>query len=130
HQTQVEPDTFVVGNTIVAAFQIGRVFGGGSSDTGFATSKEGGATWTHWSLPGLTTNTGGKYGQASDASVAFDAKHNVWLISSLGISSSAVDVLTSRSTNGGTTWSAPVLTAPSSNDKNWIACDNTPSSPH
>src|SRR5262249_39791721 len=80
--------------------------------------------WTHGSLSGLTTNTGGRYGQASDASVAFDAKHNVWLISSLGIRSGAVEVVTSRSTDGGTTWSNPVLTAPGSNDKNWIVCDN------
>ena len=129
HRTEVEPDTFTAGNTIVAAFQVGRVFGGGASDVGWATSKNGGATWTHGSLPGLTTNTGGRYGQASDASVAFDAKHNVWLISSLGIRSGAVEVLTSRSTNGGTTWSNPVLTAAGSNDKNWIACDNTPTSP-
>ena len=106
------------------------MFGGGSSDTGFATSKDGGATWVHGSLPGLTTNTGGRYGQASDASVAFDAKHNVWLISSLGIRSGAVEVVTSRSTNGGTTWGNPILTASGSNDKNWIVCDNTASSPH
>jgi hypothetical protein len=130
HRTEVEPDTFTFGTTIVAAFQIGRVFGGGASDTGFATSKNGGATWTHGSLPGLTGNTGGRYGQASDAAVAFDARHNVWLISSLGIRSGAVEVVTSRSTNGGTTWSNPVLTAPGSNDKNWIVCDNTTTSPH
>jgi len=130
HRTEVEPDTFVNGNTIVAAFQIGRISGGGSSDTGFATSTNGGATWTRGSLPGLTTNTGGRYNAASDASVAFDAKHNVWLISSLGIRGGAVEVVTSRSTNGGTTWSNPVLTAGGSNDKNWIACDNTPTSPH
>jgi hypothetical protein len=130
HRTEVEPDTFTFGTTIVSAFQVGRVFGGGSSDIGFATSKNGGTTWTHGSLPGLTTNTGGRYGQASDASVAFDAKHNVWLVSSLGIRSGAVEVLTSRSTDGGSTWSNPVLTAPGSNDKNWIACDDTASSPH
>jgi hypothetical protein len=130
HKTEVEPDTFVNGSTIVSAFQIGRVFGGGSSDTGFATSTDGGATWTHGSLPGLTTNTGGKYGQASDASVAFDAKHNVWLISSLGIRSGAVEVVTSRSTDGGKSWGNPILTAAGSNDKNWIVCDNTSTSPH
>jgi hypothetical protein len=130
HRTQVEPDTYTFGATIVAAFQVGRVFGGGASDVGFATSKNGGTTWTHGSLPGLTTNTGGRYGQASDASVAFDAKHNVWLVSSLGIRSGAVEVLTSRSTDGGTTWSNPVLTAPGANDKNWIVCDNTTTSPH
>jgi len=67
----------------VSAFQVGRVSGGGSSNIGFATSTDGGATWTHGFLPGITTNGGGVYGQASDAAVAFDARHNVWLISSL-----------------------------------------------
>jgi hypothetical protein len=130
HNTEVEPDTFAFGSTIVSAFQVGRVFGGGSSDIGWATSTDGGATWTHGYLPGITTNVGGTFGQASDASVAYDAKLNVWLISSLGLSGSAVDVLTSRSTDGGLTWSNPVVTATGSNDKNWIVCDDTSSSPH
>jgi hypothetical protein len=131
HQTEVEPDTFTFGNTIVATFQTGRVFGGGSSDIGWATSTNGGSTWTHGFLPGITGNTSpaGPYGQASDAAVAFDAKHNVWLISSLGLRSTSVDVLTSRSTNGGLTWSNPVTTATGQLDKNWIVCDNTASSP-
>lgn len=34
HNTEVEPDTFAFGNTIVSAFQVGRVFGGGSSNIG------------------------------------------------------------------------------------------------
>lgn len=130
HNTEVEPDTFASGSTIVSAFQVGRVSGGGSSDIGWATSTNGGATWTHGYLPGITGNTGGPFGQASDASVAFDAKHNVWLISSLGVSGSAVDVITSRSTDGGLTWSNPVTTATGANDKNWIVCDDTASSPH
>jgi hypothetical protein len=130
HNTEVEPDTFASGSTIVSAFQVGRVSGGGASDIGWATSTNGGATWSHGYLPGITTNVGGSFGQASDASVAFDAKHNVWLISSLGLSGSAVDVLTSRSTDGGLTWSNPVITATGSNDKNWIVCDDTSSSPH
>jgi hypothetical protein len=128
HQTEVEPDTFSFGSTIVSAFQVGRVSGGGASNIGWATSTNGGATWTSGFLPGITGNAGGPYGQASDAAVAFDAKHNVWLISSLGIGSN-VDVLTSRSTNGGLTWSNPVTTATGSLDKNWIVCDNTASSP-
>jgi hypothetical protein len=130
HNTEVEPDTFTSGSTIVSTFQVGRVFGGGSSDIGWATSTDSGATWAHGYLPGITTNVGGSFGQASDASVAFDPKHNVWLISSLGISGSTVDVLTSRSTDGGLTWSNPVITATGSNDKNWIVCDGTASSPH
>jgi hypothetical protein len=130
HQSEVEPDTFAFGSTIVSAFQVGRVFGGGSSNIGWARSGDGGATWTNGFLPGITTNGGGIYGQASDAAVAFDAKHNVWLISSLGINGSAVNVLTSRSVDGGLTWSNPVTTATGSLDKNWIVCDDTASSPH
>jgi hypothetical protein len=129
HRTEVEPDTYSFGSTIVSAFQVGRVSGGGASNIGFATSTDGGATWTRGFLPGITTNGGGVYGQASDAAVAFDARHNVWLISSLGLRSSSVDVLTSRSTDGGRTWSSPVTTATGSLDKNWIVCDNTASSP-
>ena len=78
HRTEVEPDTFAFGSTIVSAFQVGRVFGGGASNIGWATSKDGGVSWTNGFLPGITTNGGGTFGQASDASVAFDAMHNVW----------------------------------------------------
>jgi hypothetical protein len=57
----------------------------------------------------------------------------VWLVSSLAIRENpvrGVAVITSRSTNGGTSWSAPVVTASGSDlDKNWIACDTTASSP-
>ncbi|WP_426507454.1 sialidase family protein [Dactylosporangium sp. McL0621] len=129
HQTEVEPDTFASGSTIVAAFQVGRVSGGGASNIGWARSGDGGATWTNGFLPGITTNAGGTYLQVSDASVAFDARHNVWLISTLGINGSAVNVLTSRSLDGGLTWSNPVTTATGSLDKNWIVCDNTTTSP-
>jgi hypothetical protein len=130
HNTEVEADTFASGSTIVSAFQVGRVSGGGASDIGWATSTDGGTTWTHGYLPGITTNVGGSFGQASDASVAYDAKQKVWLISSLGINGSTVDVLTSRSTDGGLTWGNPVTTATGANDKNWIVCDDTSSSPH
>lgn len=130
HNTEVEPDTFAFGNTIVSAFQVGRVFGGGASNIGWATSTDGGATWTHGYLPGITTNGGGTFGQASDASVAYDARDNVWMISSLGVSGSAVEVLVSRSTDGGLTWGNPVIVATGSNDKNWTVCDDTSTSPH
>jgi hypothetical protein len=129
HRTEVEPDTFSFGTTIVSAFQVGRVSGGGASSIGFATSTNGGATWTQGFLPGITGNAAGPCGQASDASVAFDARHNVWLISTLGVNCPNTPVFTSRSTNGGLTWSNPITTATGSNDKNWIVCDNTTSSP-
>ena len=42
HQTQVGPDTFQSGNTIVSVFQSGRVFGGG---VGFAVVMSGFVIW-------------------------------------------------------------------------------------
>src|SRR5215469_6084969 len=55
HQTEVEPDSFSNGSTIVMAFQVGRFFDGGASNVGWATSTNGGATWTSGFLPGITT---------------------------------------------------------------------------
>src|SRR5690348_8904018 len=54
HHTEVEPDTFSNGATIVAAFQVGRIFDGGACAIGFATSTNNGATWTSGLLPGIT----------------------------------------------------------------------------
>jgi hypothetical protein len=44
HHTEVEPDTYAFGSTIVSAFQVGRVSGGGASNIGWARSGDGGAT--------------------------------------------------------------------------------------
>jgi hypothetical protein len=131
HRTEVEPDTFSFGSTIISAFQVGRIFGGGAANIGWARSGDGGATWTRGFLPGTTTVVGGSFSAISDPAVAYDRRHNVWLISSLGIlSSGSRRVVTSRSTNGGVTWSNPVATSTTGNpDKNWIVCDNTTSSP-
>jgi hypothetical protein len=131
HATQVEPDTFSNGLTVVSAFQSGRFFDGGSSDIGFATSTDGGATWMNGFLPSMTVNSkpAGKYARASDPSVAYDAKHDTWMIESLGISSAGAGlaVLVSRSTDGGATWEAPVEAATTNGffDKTWIVCDNS-----
>jgi hypothetical protein len=142
HRTEVEPDTFAFGSTIVSAFQAGRFFDGGASNIGWATSTDRGTTWKHGFLPSSTDKATppGRYQRASDASVAYDAKHRVWLISWLGISPSTVtpgalkvDVLVSRSADGGLHWGNPVLVSsngPASNlDKNWSVCDDTASSP-
>jgi hypothetical protein len=130
HATEVEPDTYAFGSTIVATFQVGRIFGGGSSDIGFATSTDGGVTWTNGFLPGITTFfKNGQFSAASDPSVAFDAAHGVWLIASLGLSSNN-SVLASRSTDG-INWDNPVTVNSNSffADKGWIACDSNASSP-
>jgi hypothetical protein len=134
HRTIVEPDTYSSGSTIVAAAQMGRFFDGGASDIGWATSTDNGTSWTSGTLPGITTFVGGTYDRVSDPSVAYDPKHNVWLVSSLALrGTSGAAVLTSRSTNGGLTWGNPVNTAVATRrqdvDKNWIVCDTTSTSP-
>ena len=136
HATEVEPDTFAWGSTVVSAFQTGRVFNGGASDIGWATSTNGGVSWTHGFLPSATpaSTPPGPFFSASDASVAYDARDGAWIISWLGAHFSGggvVDVMVSRSTNGGLTWSDPVTVAATNvfYDKNWSACDNSPASP-
>jgi hypothetical protein len=134
HATEVEPHMFANGSTLVAAFQTGRIVDGGSTDIGWATSTDGGNTWTHGFLPGLTTGEGtGTYDAASDPAVAYDAKHGVWMIASLPLSSNPQTpaVAVSRSTDG-IHWQNPVSVAPGvlNSDKNWIVCDSWPSSSH
>jgi hypothetical protein len=119
-----------------SAIQVGRFFDGGSTDIGFATSTNGGATWTRGFLPRITKFQGGRFDRASDPAVAFDARHNAWMVSSLALTDSngvvGAAVLTSRSSNGGLSWSTPVTTAGATGganlDKNWIVCDNTATS--
>ena len=144
HATEVEPDTFATGSTIVSAFQVGRFFSGGATDIGVARSTNGGASWSAPGfLPGLTAtsghpdSTGGSFERVSDASVAFDAKHSVWLVSSIPLEFNTLvvpKVFISRSTNGGATFGDPVsIPPPVANkvdlDKNWTVCDNSASSP-
>jgi hypothetical protein len=85
-KTEVEPASFASGQTIVSAFQVGRVFNGASANIGFATSVNGGRTWIHGFLPASTINATppGTYARASDASVAYDLRDHTWLISWLG----------------------------------------------
>ena len=134
HKTEVEPDTYAFGSTMVATFQVGRFGGGGASNLGYATSTDGGASWTNGFLPGTTVYASppGPYARISDPSVAYDAKHDVWIITGLAIDSSVrgVGPVASRSLDGGLTFQNPVVVATTPNfaDKEWISCDNTPSS--
>ena len=135
HATEVEPHMLANGATLVAAFQTGRIADGGGTAIGWATSTDGGSTWSHGFLPGLTKGEGsGPYDAASDPAVAFDAKHGVWMIASLPISntSETTAVTVNRSTDGGFTWDDPVNVGPkvASSDKNWIVCDSWTTSPH
>jgi hypothetical protein len=123
HATIVEPDSGAFRTTVVTAFQVGRVRAGGAGTIGWASSSDSGRTWRSGVLPGV--------GHASDPTVAFDARHGVWLVVTLGITNGPTSLDVSRSSNG-RRWSTPTpaLSAPTSAfDKEWISCDNAASSP-
>jgi RTX calcium-binding nonapeptide repeat (4 copies) len=135
HATEVEPDDFAFGSTVVSVFQVGRVFEGGAVAIGFATSLNGGKTWRSGLLPGVTKASPrpGVDERASDPAVTYDAVHRMWLAVTLGISPATHEFhfYVNRSADG-LTWSAPVaaVTAPDGDlDKEWIACDNGATSP-
>jgi hypothetical protein len=132
HATEVEPGSFSFGSTIITSFQVARISGGGGADIGYAISNDSGTTWQNGLLPGLTTFQGaGTNSAVSDTSVIYDAKHGAWMISSLPISATRIQVAVSRSSDNGASWGNPVIVAQGADlDKDWITCDNTPTSPH
>ncbi len=135
HKTQVEPDSYAHGSTIVAVTQSGRyVNGGGASNNMWATSQNGGQTWTTGGFPGTTVNQGGPWPRISDPAIAYDPEHQVWLALGLGIDSGGNGhiLLVNRSVDGGLTWSNPVNAGEAPGtfwDKTWIVCDTWASSP-
>lgn len=134
HQTEVSPASFSFGSTIVTAFQVGHGSkNGGSTNIGWATSTNGGTTWTNGFLPHTTRTVKGSYDRVENPSVAYDADHGTWMITyNAIISNNSVAILVSLSTNGGTTWSDPLSIIGSSSedfDKNWVTCDDTLTSP-
>jgi hypothetical protein len=146
--TQIEPSIAVNPANplnVVTGFQEGRVAGGGDETNGFATTFDGGKTWTHGEVPKLTYNVGGTSGcgpgpcdRASDAVVAFGPDNSVYF-SSLTFDDSSQNGLCSSmainvSRNGGLTWGDPVFfqddCAGGLNDKNWVVVDNSGASGH
>lgn len=135
HESEVEPDSVTVGRTTVSTFQVGRRHSGAADNVGWATSTDGGLTWRNGLLPGLTRVSvpAGPHERASDPVVAYDSVRGVWLISTLALEGRTARLPISRSSDG-ITWASPVVAAETSAqdlaiDKNWIACDNGPSSP-
>jgi hypothetical protein len=137
HATEVEPDTFSDHGTTISAFQVGRFFNGGASDIGWTRTTTAGTTSGF--LPATTqqsTPANDAFERVSDASVAYDAADDVWLISSIPLEPTTLavpNVFISRSTDDGQTWDNPVLIPPPAAnkvdlDKNWTVCDNHPNS--
>jgi hypothetical protein len=131
-------------STILSSYQVGRVYDGGASGIGYNISVDGGGNWAHGEIPitvqsGQATTPAGPLTRASDTVVAYDRKHDVWLDSYLGLAGNATvpAIYVSQGTvdfaAGDINWGAPVvthLTGPTADspDKNWITCDNWPSS--
>src|SRR5688572_21171450 len=109
--------------------------------TGFFTSFDGGATWIDGQIPVRSGNGAG------DPAPAFDRRNGVVLMAQLentagqgGLAVAQGDVSVSRSTDGGVTWREPVTVfkgqgagiGPANNakfyDKEWLTCDNSPTS--
>ena len=136
HETEVEPDSFTFGRTTVATFQVGRRFDGAAMNVGYAVTRNDGATWRSGLLPGLTvaSSPAGVHQRASDPVVAYDAAHGTWLISTLALDGATTRLAINRSPDG-STWSSALVAAEErvtegiAFDKNWIACDNTSTSP-
>jgi hypothetical protein len=136
HESQVEPDTFAFGSTIVSVFQSGRILDGGASNTGFSTSLDAGRTWRAGFMPGLTPHSvpPGRHDRASDPVVAYDARHGVWLATSLLVSPGAGGAIVVNRSPDGLRWEPPVTVTDSGRpelelDKQWLVCDNGASSP-
>jgi hemolysin type calcium-binding protein/BNR repeat protein len=124
-ESQVEPDSFAFGSTVVTAFQSGRLLEGGAAGIGWSTSRDGGKTWRSGFLERTTE-------RASDPTVAYDVAHRTWLIATLGASSGSAALLVSRSRDG-LAWSRSTPAADDHDehyDKEWIACDTWPRSPY
>ena len=137
HATEVEPDSFSFGRTVVATFQVGRFRGGGATNTGWATSRDAGRTWISGLMPSLTlaSRPPGTSERTSDPAVGYDAAHGIWLVVSLALTSGGTSFVVNRSRDG-VRWERPVtIAAPPSPDrfafdKEWIVCDNSLESPY
>jgi hypothetical protein len=139
HSTAVGPVVATNGITTVTAYQVGRFTGDASAAMGFTTSLNG-MTITSGLLPGLTKaqNSANPYDRITFPTVAWNAKYGQYIISLLPIvnvpsqsdSDTTLAPIVMRSSNG-LSWSAPT-SVPSTDarpEKNWLACDNWPSSP-
>src|SRR6266550_2984787 len=70
HATEVEPLLVAHGDTIVTSLQAGRFQFTGADNIGWATSKDGGKTWKHGFMDGITLVTGGPWAGISLPTVA------------------------------------------------------------
>jgi hypothetical protein len=124
----------------VAAFHAGRDATGSAADIGYATTIDGGVTWTSDNLPHLTSivDPNQTLNHASDPVVAW-GPNNIVYVNSLvtteqGGNPTVAGLAISTSKDGGLTWEAPVIlhydnpsylmeTHAPYDDKNWVTVD-------
>ena len=137
-QTLVEPDVAISpfnSKIAVAVAHDGRFPTGGAIDISYAWTHDGGATWHHAPMQGLTKAAGGVWDRASDPVVAFGPSGDVYISVLVFNFGCASGVAVARSTDGGATFGTPVMahssrTCDYSDDKNWLVVDTQPASPH
>ena len=132
HATEVEPVMVANRETIVTAFQVGRFYGAGSDNIGWSTSTDGGKSWQGGFLSGTTTIVGGAWPAVSLANLAYDNKHETYLLAMMPFDDqgNGRGVLVSRSSDG-LNWSQPITAASSAGaNGHWLACDNSAKSPY
>jgi hypothetical protein len=122
----------------VIGFQVGRVDAGGDATNGYATTVDGGKTWTNGIIPGLTAGHGGTFDRGSDAVLAFGPDNTVYFSSLIfnDVTGGALQsaIVNNTSKDGGRTW-GPVTVVQDDpggglNDKNWEVVDNGTGSGH
>jgi hypothetical protein len=120
---------------LVGFFQEDRWSTGGARNGTFATSTDGGQTWTNIPAPGLTRHYGGPYERATDPWVEFGPDNRVYATDlAFDDTSAASGIFVHVSTDGGSTWSAPITLKTENNfaffnDRNSLAVDDFSGSP-
>jgi subtilisin-like proprotein convertase family protein len=122
--TQSETSVAALGSNVVVAFNdSGSDLGGANHFTGYASSSNGGSTFTdHGALPASAA------GDAGDPSLARDNATGAIYLATLAFSTDDIDQVF-KSTDGGQTFAPPVNATPGSTsadsrDKEWMTVDN------
>ena len=121
--TQSETTVAALGNNVVVAFNdSGSNAGGKPQFTGWASSSNGGVTFSdHGALPMSSVGDGG------DPVLARDNATGAIYLTTLGVTQENT-IQFFKSTDGGQTFASPVSAAPGSTtgerDKSWLAVDN------
>jgi hypothetical protein len=118
-----------------AVFQVNRFSDGDALAIGDAWTTDGGQTWKHGTLPGVTKATGGSFDRVTDPTVATGPDGSVYVgMDAATDAGCGASMLVSRSTDHGATFGHPVTVesdaCPLFPDKDWLAVDSSPTSPH